>query len=271
MKIKLTAAIFIAVFIALAGLYYISPQVRGPQIQGLGLFFSAGAAVIGIYTSRIYGFRSANGRALLLIAGGLVCWATAEVIWYVSDTFIVSGTIAPSLADIFFLLGYPFFGVGVYQGFITAGIKLKTVNKSLLYIVLIVSLVLTSLVAHFGVYQAFDPEVDTLTNVVNISYGIGDLVLVIFSLLTILVASEYKDGKLASFWKAIAIGFLLILIADIVFAIYGENVLADVKPYTYVDLVWEAGYQFLAFAMLENYLHISAVQQNIRLRLLQRK
>ncbi len=206
-----------------------------------------------------------------MIAGGLICWATAEVIWYVSDTFIVSGTIAPSLADIFFLLGYPFFGLGVYQGFVTAGIKLRTVNKSLLYIVLLASLALTALVAYFGVYQAFDPDVDLLTNIVNIGYGVGDLVLVIFSLLTILVADEYKDGKLATFWKAVAIGFLLILIADIVFAIYGEKVLADIKPYTYVDLIWEAGYQFLAFAMLENYLHISAVKERIKFILQQRQ
>ena len=58
--------------------------------------------------------------------------------------------------------------------------------------------------------------------------------------------------------------------ADVLFAVYGDQVLAGVKPYLYIDLIWTAGYMFLAFAITENYLYVSAVQKNIKLKLLQR-
>jgi len=267
---KIRTILFLTFFLAISVLYVLSSKVRGVEIQSLGLIFPVGAALVGLYTSRIFGFKSANGRALLLITAGIACWAIGEILFWVFAN-IMNIDPFPSLADAFFLLAYPFFGVGIYQSFTTAGVKLKQVNRLLLVTVLSASLVLTVLVAYFGVYLAYDASADPLANVVNVVYGLGDLVLVIFSMLTILVASEYKGGKLASFWKIMASGFILILIADIVFAIYGDQILNDIKPYTYVDLIWTAGYQLLAYGMLENYIHVSAVQKNIKLKLQQRQ
>ena len=263
--------IFSAIFLTISAIYVVSPQSRIISIQGLSLIIPVIAALIGLYTSRLYGFKSANGRTILLITGGIVCWALAEITFFVLDFFMNSENLFPSIADVLFLLAYLFFLPGIYQGFVTAEVKLRNVKKSLLAIVVSASVILTILVGYFVVYQAFDPSADVLANIVNISYGVGDLILIIASMLTILVASEYGDGKLASFWKAMASGFFMGLVADILFAIYSDKMLGDVKPYTYIDLIWTAGYLFYAFAMLENYLHISAVQQNIRLRLLQRK
>ena len=270
-KIRPITIIFLATFLAMTAVYIISPEVRGPEIQGLSLVIPIAAALIGLYTSRLYGLKSANGRALLLITGGIVCWAAAETIWYLSDNFIASGSLNPSFADVFFLLGYPLFGVGVYQGFITAGVKLKMIKKPLLVRVLTVSLTLTALVAYFVIYQAYDPTADLGINILNITYGLGDLILIILSLLTILVANEYRDGKLALYWKVIALSFFLTLIGDIAYAMYGEQFLADVKPYTYIDLLWTAAYMLLAFGVLENYIHVSEVQNKIRLKLQQRQ
>ena len=176
----------------------------------------------------------------------------------------------PSLADVFFLLNSPLFAAGIWQGYVTSGVKLRQVKKSLLVTVLSASLILTILVAYFGVYQAYDSSTDLVSNTVNITYGLTDLVLVILSLLTFLVASEYAGGKLASFWKTMAAGFFMFLIADILFAMYLDLYMEDVKPYPYIDLIWIAAFIFLAYAMLDNYLHVSAVQKKIKLQLQQR-
>ncbi len=271
MKIRLIPVIFIAIFLAVLAVYVISPQSRIVSIQGLSLVIPVAAALIGVYASRLYGFKSANGRTILFITGGIVCWALAEITFFILDFAMNSENLFPSIADILFLLAYLFFLPGIYQGFVTAEIKLKNVKKSLLAIVVSASVILTILVGYFVVYKAYDSSADVFANIVNISYGVGDLVLIIASMLTILVASEYSGGKLASFWKAMAAGFFMGLIADIMFAMYSDKLLGDVKPYTYIDLIWTAGYLFYAYAMLENYLHIYAIQKKIKLKLQQRK
>jgi hypothetical protein len=229
-----------------------------------------GAAIVGLIASTIYGIKSANGRAMLFIATGIGCWGIGEIIFIVFAN-IMNIDPFPSIADIFFLLAYPLLGVGIYKGFAAAEIKLAQVRKSLLTMLLSASLVLTILVVYFMLYQVYDPEAELAINFVNISYGLGDLILVILSYLAILVSNEYKGGKLGSFWKTMALGFIMILIADILFAIYSEQILNDIKPYTYVDLVWTAGYLFIAFGMLENYIHVSTVQKKIKLKLSQKQ
>jgi hypothetical protein len=249
-----------------------SPNIVTIPMQALYLIFPVAAALIALYASRIFGFKSANGRAILLITGGVVCWGIAEVIGFVLDNFLAVDNLIPRVDSFFFLLAYPIFGAGIYQCFITSGVKLKQVKKTLLAIVVSISIILTTLVGYFGIYQAYDPSVDLLTNIVNIGYGIGDLILIVLSLLTILVASEYKGGKLASFWKIMTAGFFVFLIADtLFFTMWGDLVVEGTKPYAViVEMLWVASYQLLTYGLLENYVHISSVQKSIKLKLSQK-
>jgi len=267
---KIRTILFLAIFLAISAAYFLLfPKEPFVADGALYLIAPVAAALIALYTSRIYRFNSANGRAMLLISGGLVCWGIAEIITYVLNNVIPDANTFPSLANAFILLAFPLFGAGIYQGFITAGVKLKQVNKSLLAAVLSVSLILTVLVAYFGVYLAYDPSADLLSNIVTVGTGIGDLVLIILSLVAILVAGEYKGGKLASFWKTMASGFFLFLIADIMFALHGNQYTEDMYE-IFMELGWIAAYMLLAFGMLENYVHLSAVQKNIKLKLSQK-
>ena len=269
---KARKIIFLAIFLVFVAANVLSPKTQSLPIYTIYTVFPVAAALIGLYASKMYKFNNANGRAMLLIIGGLLCWGIAEFIGYISDNFITPPTMDPQISDFFFLLAYPVFGAGVYQGFIAAEIKLNQINKSLLTAVLSASLVLTAWVAYFGVYQAYDPTVDLLKNAVNIGYGVGDLILVIVSTLMILVAEEYGNGKLAAFWKTMSLGFFVFLIGDILyFTMYWEQYSQDLKPYVYIDLLWTAAYTLLAYGVLENYLHISEVQNKIRLKLQQRQ
>ncbi len=265
--------IFLAIFLAVSVVYILSTTDQVFMLSTLHLIFPVGAALIAAYTSRIYGFKSANnGRVQLIIAAGLVSWGIAEVVGYVLDNFLDVANLIPRVDSFFFLIAYPILGMGVYRGYVTAGIKLKLVKKSLLMMVLSASALLTIAVAYFGVYKAYDPTADILTNVVNLGYGLGDLILVVGSLFAIVVAHEYGDGKLASFWKTMAAGFFTFLIGDtLFFTMYGALVMEGVKPYLYVNLIWAAAYMLLAYAVLENYIHILSVQKNIKLQLQQRK
>ena len=274
MKIRIIIALIF--FLAVSVVY----DVLLPGIEGLSswilwilyLIFPVGATLIGIYTSRIYGFKSANGRAVLLIIIGSAFWVMSNVSSFVLETFFHTNEFAFSpLSDAFIMLGYPIIAAGLYQGFVAAGINLKTVKKSLLAIVISASVVLTVLVLYFVVYQAYDSNADTITNTVNIGYGLADLVLMIGSLFTVLVANEYKGGKLASFWKTMAVGIFILLIGDVLFAMYGDLAVEGIRPYAYIDLIYMAAWAILAFGLLENYLNIYSVQITIKLKLKQRQ
>jgi hypothetical protein len=268
---KIRAIIFLTFFLAVAAAYFLwFTEVPLVSDGTLYLVAPVAAALIALYVSRIYRFNSANGRAQLLIAAGLACWGIAEIITYVLNNIIPEANTFPSLANFFLLLAFPIFGAGIYQGYTTAGVKLKQVNRSLLFTVLSASIVLTILVAYFGVNLVYDPESDLLSNIVTVSTGLGDLVLIILSMLTILVASEYKGGKLASFWKTMASGFFLFLVADIMFAMHGNEYTEDMYEVV-MELAWIGAYLLLAYGVLENYIHLSAVQKNIKAKLTQDK
>ncbi len=272
MKIKsiIRPIILLVSFLIISTVYVLNSKIQVFPIYTLYMVFPVGAALIGVYTSRLYRFNNANGRAMILITGGLFCWGVSETMAYISDNFITSASLDPSLFDVISLLGYLAVCAGIYQGYVAAEIKLNQVNKTLLAIVSPVSIILTIVVGYFCVYQVYDPSADFATNMVSVGFGVGDLTLLIASMLMILVAREYKGGKLASFWKTMTAGFFIFLIADIMYYdVFGQQILADIKPYTYNDLLWVAAYSVLALAMLENYFHISAVQKNIKLKLQQ--
>ena len=109
------------------------------------------------------------------------------------------------------------------------------------------SLLFGLVVFYFGIIKAFDAS-DLLTNnLIAISYGIGDLLLIIFTVLILMVAIGYQKGKLFYPWLVILIGFFLILVADILFAMYRqeyENLDALSRN---IDLGWISGFLFLTY------------------------
>lgn len=266
---KKRALIFSVIFIATAAAYILLPDTSAITTNELYMIFPIAAILLSLYILRIYRLNSAGDRAQILIAAGLICWGIGEIISYTLINFLKIDSY-PSLADAFFLLNVPIFGAGIYEGYVMAEVKLKQVNKTLLGVLLSASLILTGLVAYFGVYQAFDPTADVLTNTVGITYGLTDLVLVVLSLLTFLVAREYKGGKLASFWIIITTGFFCFLIADILFAMYPDLYEQGIVPYKYMDLLWIAASILISFALLENYIHIVELRNKIKLQITQR-
>ena len=70
------------------------------------------AIVAGFFTVRAYGFPSEHSRNFMLIIAGLGLWFVGEVIF---SSYTLAGIDPyPSIADIFYLLAYPFLMVGFY-------------------------------------------------------------------------------------------------------------------------------------------------------------
>jgi hypothetical protein len=257
-------------FIAISAIYVLNTKTQGLVMSTMYVIFPVGASLVGLYAAKMYGFNKTSARVLLPIVYGLTCWALGEIIWYVLKNLLHMNPF-PSLGDISFLLGYPFVSVGIYHFYIMSGAKLERVKKSLLIPAVLISIILTILVVYFGMYQAYNPNTSLMANTVKMGYGMDDIILIVSSLFAVLAAHEYINGKLALLWETIIPGFIIYLIADVLFALYSTQYINDIKPYTYIDLLWIASYLILAFGILENVIDIYTVQKKIKLQLQQRK
>jgi hypothetical protein len=255
---KIRAFIFLMVFAVTVALYNLMPDLTFVDDGLLFLAFPIFAAFSGVIVliSRMYRPDNTIGRAILLIAAGLVLWGVAETITYVQ--YISESEQFPSIADYLLLLAYPIFALGVYQGYASAEVKLKQLKKSIVAVLVPIALLLTAFVGYFLVYLVYDTEATALENIVMLSYGIANLILIILSLLAYMASTQYKGGKLESFWITITLGFLLFLIGDLWYAINGNT-----GYYPYIEYIWIAGYLVLAFGVLEDFLHLSYIQAKI--------
>ncbi len=231
--------------------------------QALFLLFPIFATISGLLAAKIYGFGNITGKAFLSITLGFACLTVGEIIWFVYKNILGIDPF-PSSADTFFLLGYPLILMGLCMEFKKAQIQMHQIKKSLIALSLSLTLALSMIVLYFGIYLAHDPSVGLLANIIAMSYGIVDLILIVSSLFALLMVHAYRGGKFSTFWITVISGFLFFLVGDILFAIYNIPYTADINPYTYIDLIWIAGYLFLAYGMLDIYSHIRTIHQEIR-------
>lgn len=202
------------------------------------------AAICGTMTVKVYGMSNPHAKALAFLTLGVFFWFLGDFIWFILEYFYNKNPF-PSAADYFYLLAYPILLVGLMQEIKNNSIR-WTNGKALLAV--LISLLFGLIVFYFGIVLAYDPDQSLLNNLVALSYGVGDLVLIIFSVAILMVALGYQKGRLFLPWLYILIGFALILVADILFAIFRE----EYENFTVVrnlDLGWISGFLFISFGV----------------------
>jgi hypothetical protein len=125
------------------------------------------------------------------------------------------------------------------------------------------------IVSYYGIYQVYDSTAGALYNFVSIGYGVADLILIIASMFAFTIISIYRGGKLATFWLRMIVGFLLFLVADILFALFATQYEEGLKPFVYIDLLFIASYLFFIYAMLNKFITVYRLQQDIKKQLAQ--
>jgi diguanylate cyclase len=259
---KSLIAVFGIIYIFLAVAYIIN-EPASFLTETLYLFPVFISAAAGFFAARAYGLKSHNGKALFLIALGLAFWATGELLWYIFKNFMGIDPF-PSAADALFLLAYPLLLSGILYGTRLARTKWNQMDKEAAAVGIAVVVILAAAVSYWGIYKAYNPETSLFENIMAMSYGVADLILIgalIFSLGT---ARAFKGGRFGIFWTLITSGFFFTLSANILFAIYRSPYGEDLKPYMYIDLVWIAGYLLVAYALLDNALSLRAIHKKLK-------
>ncbi|MFA5926355.1 MAG: hypothetical protein WC831_05545 [Parcubacteria group bacterium] len=259
---KFLIAVLGILFIFLAAAY-IFEKPAALLTETLFLFPVFLSTAAGFSAAGIYGLKSHNGKALLLIAFGLSFWSAGELVWYIFKNFMGIDPF-PSIADLFFLLAYPLLLTGILYGTRLTQIKWSQMDKKTTAAGLATVIILTAAVSYWGIYEAYDPQTGFLENVVVMSYGVADLILIGSLIFSLGIARVFRGGRFGTFWTLVTVGFFFNLAADILFAIYRSSYSEDLKPYMYIDLIWMAGYLLVAYSLLDNALSLRAIHKKLK-------
>lgn len=204
----------------------------------------------GMYALREYGWQGAKSRTLLLLTLGITCWFIGEIIWTYFEYFVHENPF-PSVADIFYIGAYPLLFVALFNEIRLSKVNWRSFSKSLIFLMVITAILFTIIVSYFGIFLAYSPKETMFTNIIAISYGIGDLVLIVSTLCLLVLAWEFRGGTLSQIWLTLFLSFLFMLGGDILFAIY-TDAYNQTSSFTrsFVDFLWIISYMLFAYALL---------------------
>ena len=144
--------------------------------------------------------------AWTLIAASQVSWAIGEVVWTLID--LAGGTPDPSVADVFYVSGYPLLAVGL-------GLLLQSESKRFdwgdLVDVAIITLA-AALVLWPTVFQPTLAEGWSWATLISVSYSSGDVLL-----LGLLAALIFYGGRRSTAIWLMAGSLLLVFVADLIY------------------------------------------------------
>ena len=245
MSKKVVAGLFILLFAIITGVYF--AKINHEIEAALTLIPPFLAAIYGFKAAYSYSFENIHGKAMAALAYGMSFFFIGELLFFLLH-FVFNKDPFPSVADIFYLAAYPLLFLGFMVEIKYNKPRLNNFNKFALLMMFLISAGLAAAVAYFGIFKAYDPAVSASSNIIAMTYGVVDLIILAPSIYVLRLALEYKGGKLYNSWMLIFLGILLTLIGDILFALYNPQYVANKWPYVLIDLIWAASYMLFAYA-----------------------
>jgi hypothetical protein len=150
----------------------------------------------------------ANVRSRLLWGGlfaGWALWAIAEILWFVFG-YLGQEVPYPSIAYLFWLVGYTPLGIGLYSRLREMPLKLTSSQKLALWGSSLATIFITLAFVILPVFQGYDAS-NRLGSIISIIYPLADLVLLVSVLRLIFV---YRSGDYGFSWNLLITGFVLI-------------------------------------------------------------
>ena len=174
----------------------------------------------------------------LLIASSL--WLTAEAAWIYHELVLQIDPF-PSLADVFYSLGYPFLFV-----FMLA--YLSPVRKGITKRSLTGAISISAIILFFGLYQTVETsiEFDSIETFYAVLYPILDSILIVPAILGI---SLFFSGRVNFMWAMVWFGMLSLFTADTIF-MYSQM---DDTYYTGhpIEILFYFSYVLIAFGVYD--------------------
>ena len=224
--------LFAYVLLVIAAFYF--RESLGRLNDMISIITPAITVYFGYKAYKFFGSKSLQGKSILLITICMGLFLFGDFYWILHDKEVIS------IADLLWLLGYPFFIVGIYLGVIIIDPDFFKQRKNMLVTGLL--LIVAAMYLKFFPLS-WNSEAGFLENLVTYGYVIADVMLLFFTLLVVYVSYLIRSGKYFKFWVAVGIGNILFLVADSLYAInYATYISGD-----FVDMIWILGY--IAYAI----------------------
>lgn len=235
-------------FLVVACIFPISTNATLEQILYSGS--SLVAIIMGFKAHQMYG-GGKGSHSLIIFMTGIGVWLIGDIIWWYQN--LTTGITVPSIADFFYLLGYPLFFIAITNEILRVHISWKSVNKAFMGGVLLMALLFITVFSYFSIFLAYDKSYSIIQNIVTLGYGIGDIILIIMSFFLLTLVNEYRGGKVSRCWLFLFLGFVVTLLADMLYALYVPNfqkqasLLEAFSDSLYVGgyLLWAAAFYYL--------------------------
>jgi hypothetical protein len=219
-----------------------------------------------VYAALQYGPTGRRGKTLMMLSAGMGCWFVGEALFFAYE-FILNIDPFPSIADVFYLAAYPLFFVALTNEIGGIAEVWKKIRPDILFLFSVAAVVMAALVFYFGIYLAFDPQQTLLVNSIAMAYGVGDLLLIIATMFLLVLAWEFRGGRLSRVWFSLFFSFIAILVADILFAKFNDAYKNEEWFYkSLIDSFFMAGYFLFAISLTDFGIAVS----EIRMKLLRR-
>lgn len=183
--------------------------------------FSIFAALLSIQIWRSTSRREVSRTIWAYFAIGIILWMLAESIWAFYTLFLKIDVPYPSLADLFWVVGYVVLGMSLYLRYQTLQSK-PTARQftilaaaSALFIFLSLFFVLPSVIESIRDAMAEGFTIASLLeNILNVLYPTGDLILLVMS---VFIFFTLRSGEYSLPWRFIAVGLVCSSLADLIF------------------------------------------------------
>jgi len=205
-------------------------------------FFPVAAVM---YALNLYGRKGQHGSALTFMFLSFLTLFVGEALWAIFE--FIGLDPYPSAADYFYIISYPLLFIGLLKEWRLMKVDWSEVSGFSKLMMSLITLALAGVVGYFGLYLAYDAGAGALENFVAMTYGVGDLILLVLAMFVLKMADEFKGGRLFYTWFGIFLGLIFTLFADIGFAIYYEPYEEGVFSFNVIlDFLWIGS--FMAYA-----------------------
>lgn len=204
------------------------------------------------HTFRAFKSKDYTRTAWMMIFIGVLLDFIAEVLYGGQEVLlgIDMNSLNKSVADIFWIIGYPFTLAGMI---ILANGYVKTdfpKGKPAIYIGMIALLMVVVIVVVQYLLRSIiiDPDTSLIDKAVYMFYPVADIVVVSISVVIFYFTGQFGSNLISSPWRTMAIAWAIMGISDILFSYYSWK--DTYSAGSMIDVGWNLGYLLLALSGL---------------------
>ena len=179
----------------------------------------------------------------ILLAIGIGLWFIAESLWAILEVLVGIELPYPSIADFFWLIGFPF----IIIAFVKGRGQFFSLSHQLVACV-IVSAALVFLILAYILLPIIKSDLDLTEKMLDTAYPLLDSVIFIFALYFFFITYRQLNLDAAKPWLLLSFAFILFIGSDTAFSYFTFQGIYEEWPYYLIDIPYMFAYFFIFLA-----------------------